>query len=234
MYGYVYKTTDLINNKIYIGQHKSNVFDDKYYGSGIIIGRLLKKYPIENFKCEILEECFSKEELNEKEVYWIEQLDSRNPDIGYNIASGGAFGDSGYHMGMLGKQQSDKQKLAASINGSYVRTDEWRLNKSESMLGNNNGHWNKGRESTFKGKHHSEKSKNILKEKLPEATKRWYENLSDKEKALKARNISIGKKGKICITDGFKNYFIDPNDWPKYEKNYFKMSLVKYKKSMEV
>lgn len=229
MYGYVYKTTYLQNNKIYVGQHKSDVFDEKYYGSGIIISKLLKKYSIDNFLCEILEECSSEEELNEKEIYWIEKLDARNPDIGYNIASGGAFGDSGYHLGMLGKTQSEKQKLAASKNGSYVRSDEWKLNKSHGMLGNNNGHGNKGRESTFKGKHHSDKSKKLLSDKLKIAAKDWYDNLSSDKKEEKARNISKGKKGAICITDGIKNYYIQPNDWPKYEKDYFKMSLAKYK-----
>lgn len=44
MYGYVYKPTDLRNNKIYVGQHKSKVFDTNYYGSGIIIKELLNKY----------------------------------------------------------------------------------------------------------------------------------------------------------------------------------------------
>ncbi len=232
MYGYVYKTTDLRNNKIYIGQHKSNNFDDKYYGSGVRITRLLEKYGKENFKCEIIEECYSKDHLNEREIYWIDYLDSRNPDKGYNIASGGTWGDSGYHLGMLGKSQSEKQKLAASINGSYKRTDEWKLNKSVSMAGNDNGHGNKGRESTFKGKHHSDSSKKLLSDKLKIAAKNWYDNLPDDKKEEKARNISKGKSGAICITDGIKNYYIQPNDWPKYEKDYFKMSLAKYKKLM--
>lgn len=34
MYGYIYKTTNLLNKKIYIGQHKCRVFDSDYYGSG--------------------------------------------------------------------------------------------------------------------------------------------------------------------------------------------------------
>ena len=39
MYGYVYKTTDLESGLIYVGQHKSESFDNKYYGSGIIVSR---------------------------------------------------------------------------------------------------------------------------------------------------------------------------------------------------
>lgn len=130
MYGYVYLTEDLINNKIYIGQHKSENFDTSYYGSGIIISRMINKYGKENFRCSILEEADSFDDLNEKEIYWIEKLNSRDPNIGYNIASGGSFGDSGYHLGMLGKKQSDKQKLAASKANSYKRNDEIRLHMS--------------------------------------------------------------------------------------------------------
>lgn len=65
MYGYIYKTTNLINNKIYIGKHKSNLFDINYYGSGKIIRRALNKYGKDSFKLELLEECGSLEELSE-------------------------------------------------------------------------------------------------------------------------------------------------------------------------
>lgn len=69
MYGYIYLTTNLINNKKYIGRHKSPIKDNSYYGSGKIIKEALKKYGKENFSVEILEECNTKEELFEKEKY---------------------------------------------------------------------------------------------------------------------------------------------------------------------
>lgn len=43
MYGYIYKTTNLINNKIYIGQHKHEKFDIKYFGSGYALVNAIKK-----------------------------------------------------------------------------------------------------------------------------------------------------------------------------------------------
>ena len=43
MYGYIYKTTNLVNGKIYIGQHKSNTFDTNYYGSGTILNKAIQK-----------------------------------------------------------------------------------------------------------------------------------------------------------------------------------------------
>lgn len=89
MYGYIYKTTNLLDNKIYIGQHKGKLFDPNYYGSGSWFCSVFRKYGKENFRCEIIEECKTQQSLNEREVYWIEHFQSRNPSIGYNLAKGG-------------------------------------------------------------------------------------------------------------------------------------------------
>lgn len=89
MYGYIYKTTNLKNGKIYIGQHKSPIFDTSYYGSGVWFKKVFFANGRENFQCEILEECNSLDDLNIREAYWIEKFQSRNPDIGYNLAKGG-------------------------------------------------------------------------------------------------------------------------------------------------
>ena len=89
MYGYIYKTTNLLNGKIYIGQHKKKTFDKNYYGSGTWFSKVLRKYGKENFCCELIEYCESADELNQKEIKWIEFFQSRNPDIGYNLARGG-------------------------------------------------------------------------------------------------------------------------------------------------
>lgn len=89
MIGYIYKTTNLITNKFYIGKRQRATFDKYYYGSGKHFSKSLAKYGKENFSREVLEWCNSISELNERECYWIETLDARNPDIGYNIAEGG-------------------------------------------------------------------------------------------------------------------------------------------------
>ena len=54
----------------------------------------MRKYRVENFICEKIDESFTEEDLCRKEVFWIERLDARNPDIGYNIAKGGLGGDT--------------------------------------------------------------------------------------------------------------------------------------------
>ena len=87
----IYKTTNLINGKIYIGQDSNN--NPTYLGSGKTLIKSIKKYGRDNFKKEILETCSSRKELDEREIFWINNLNSRNRDIGYNITPGGNEGD---------------------------------------------------------------------------------------------------------------------------------------------
>lgn len=89
MYGYVYITTNKINNKKYIGQHKSTTFDKKYIGSGILLQKAIEHYGKENFEVVILKECFSEDELNQAEIELIKTFDAVNSEQFYNIARGG-------------------------------------------------------------------------------------------------------------------------------------------------
>ncbi len=89
MIGYVYKTTCLVTNKIYVGKHESTTWDCNYYGSGTQILELIQKFGKENFICELIDTAETIEELIDKERYWITNLDAKNPDVGYNIKSGG-------------------------------------------------------------------------------------------------------------------------------------------------
>jgi len=85
----IYKTTNLVNGKIYIGQDSNN--DTNYLGSGLLVNKAIKKYGKNNFIKEVLEHCSSKKELNEKEKFWIYNLSATT--LGYNISSGGNGGD---------------------------------------------------------------------------------------------------------------------------------------------
>lgn len=89
MYGYIYKTTNLINNKIYVGQHKATTFDKSYYGSGKLLKDAIKKYGIENFNCEVLEWCETVDELNACEQKHIAQEKSKSIYGNYNMSDGG-------------------------------------------------------------------------------------------------------------------------------------------------
>ena len=87
MYYLIYKITNTINNKIYIGKHQTDNKDDDYMGSGKILKRAIEKYGIDKFKKEILFECNSLEEMNVKEAEivndeFITRLDTYNVKLG--------------------------------------------------------------------------------------------------------------------------------------------------------
>jgi hypothetical protein len=87
----VYKIINSINGKIYVGKDEHN--RKNYLGSGKLIKQAIKKYGYQHFKKEILQECYSKEELCKYEIFWINELNSISPN-GYNICFGGNGGDT--------------------------------------------------------------------------------------------------------------------------------------------
>jgi hypothetical protein len=116
----IYKTTNLINNKIYIGQDKNN--NPNYLGSGKKLKRAVKKYGKNNFLKEVIEVCDSEEMLNEREIFWILYYKSTDRKIGYNISDGSKEGDRklGYNslikkgryktwLEKYGKEEADKK-----------------------------------------------------------------------------------------------------------------------------
>ena len=98
--GYIYKITNLINNKVYIGktertvnkrwkEHVKNAKTDKY--QNIILYRAMRKYGIDNFKVEAIDEVSNFEDLDEREIYWINYYQSCG-EKGYNTTGGGEGG----------------------------------------------------------------------------------------------------------------------------------------------
>jgi group I intron endonuclease len=86
----IYKTTNLVNQKFYVGKDTNN--NPNYYGSGKRLKLAIKKYGIVNFKKETLEVCNTLELLNEREKFWIKELKAITE--GYNISLGGDGGDT--------------------------------------------------------------------------------------------------------------------------------------------
>lgn len=104
----IYKITNLINNKFYIGL---DTLDRKnYYGSGTAIKSAIKKYGKENFQKEILEKCDSIDKLNEREIYWIKELNSKYSN-GYNLTDGGR-GSKGFKV-----SEETKKKISKNLRG---------------------------------------------------------------------------------------------------------------------
>lgn len=89
---YIYLTTNNINGKQYIGQHKGKP-NDNYYGSGTTIIKALEKYGKENFSKTILCFCETREEADEQEKFFIQKYDAVNSNNFYNNAEGGNSAD---------------------------------------------------------------------------------------------------------------------------------------------
>ena len=192
----IYKTTNLVTGKIYIGQDKYN--SPVYLGSGKILHLAFQKYGIENFNKETLEECESVQELNEREKYWISFYDSTDRKIGYNIALGGNGGDT------ISK---------------HPNKDEIRSKHSEWMIENNPTRGRKKPEDeierwkeSFLEKYRGESNPNFgskrtepSKDKMSEARKNWWDSLSDDGREDISKKISEANKGKEGYWKGKNN-----------------------------
>ena len=100
MFGFIYKTTNKVNGKAYIGMCSSQSRFSKYLGSGVLLKQAIEKYGVENFEREILQECYSDEELRLAEAKWITYFDAVKSDRFYNLCEGGRGGDTGFNVSM--------------------------------------------------------------------------------------------------------------------------------------
>ena len=137
MFGFIYKTTNLINNKIYVGlcTHENPILSEGkiYLGSGKIIKQAVKRYGKNNFQRDILQICYSLEELLQAEIEWIEKL---NPD--YNIELGGRAGISSRMKDYWAQFTADERK--------EIRN--W--GRKSSVAGENNPMYGRSTSSTVK------------------------------------------------------------------------------------
>ena len=124
----IYKITNLINNKIYIGQsidcqrrwtehkrsgHINPTFSKSIRDYNVPIHCAMRKYGIENFQFEIIEECASSQ-LNDKEQYWIKYYQSNNKEKGYNMTAGGQ-----QNFGLSGENHSQAKLTQIQVNEIY-------------------------------------------------------------------------------------------------------------------
>ena len=115
----IYLITNKVNGKKYVGQSidiegrwKSHITASKK--SELHIYRAMRKYGIDNFDFSILEEC-SVDKLNEREIYWISELDTYNN--GYNMTIGG----KGHNLYLDPKEREQKKKEVARRSSKKYR-----------------------------------------------------------------------------------------------------------------
>ena len=107
----IYKTTNLINGKFYIGKHQSENINDNYIGSGIALKRAIKQYGIENFKKEILFIFDTELEMNMKEKEIITEEFVLRKDT-YNVGIGG---EGGAHFKGKSHSKEVREKIRKSL-----------------------------------------------------------------------------------------------------------------------
>lgn len=136
----IYKYTNNINGKIYIGittrtlgnRHKEHI---KNINDGLYFHNALLKYGIENFTLEIIDKAINIKELKNKEIYWIKKFNSfayQKNSNGYNCTLGGdgGFGLKGRlnsQFGITPKERMDKhtfRQWKANLKKSAKRGEE--------------------------------------------------------------------------------------------------------------
>jgi len=176
----IYKTTNIINYKIYIGKDERN--DKSYLGSGLILKKAIKKYGINSFFKETIDTAQTKEELIEKEKFWIKYYDSTNKNIGYNIRLGGEGGDKNNE---IRKPFTKKHKENISKNHADVS----------------------GNKNPMFGKTHTDSVKEILRvknlnKKLSKKTKR---KMSEKRRGELNNKSKLTQKDVVSIRKEYSN-----------------------------
>lgn len=161
----IYKIQNLITKEIYIGQsktiskrwqrHKTTAKNENDHSYNLPLYRAIRKYGIENFSFEIIENCLC-EQLDEKEKYWIKYYDSFFH--GYNMTLGGSEGKAA--------QKNSKEKVIGIISDLETTTDtqknialKWKVSE-EMVQGINTGrYWKYDR---------------IYPVRKPKEPKKWY------------------------------------------------------------
>lgn len=183
----VYKTTNLINNKYYIGKHSSLDPNDEYLGSGKALQHAIEKYGIANFKKVVLHVYENEIDAYNKERALLEELNCINDPLCYNLCYGGiGFWKDAAHT------EESKRKISESNKGK-IRTDDAKQKYSVAK----------------KGIQKSETHKQRLREvntgkKLDSETKKKISasNTGQKRSAEFCKNQSIRQKGKAFWPKG--------------------------------
>jgi hypothetical protein len=194
---FIYKTTNIKNNKFYIGVYETNNLNDGYLGSGRVLRNSVYYYGKENFKREILEYCNNRIDLYQRESELVTEDLIRDPKC-MNLVIGGKSFEDAKMNGKKGNQRFIK----------LMKDDKWReIQCKKQSIGIKKEMERKGINGRWNGKRHSEESKrkigetNSFKQKGCKNSQNgtyWITNGVTNKKINKDNNIPIGwKRGRI-------------------------------------
>lgn len=216
MFYLIYKITNTVNNKIYIGKHKTKNKEDGYMGSGTVLKRAFEKYGVDKFVKEILYEFSSEEEMDNMERLIVDDDFIKREDT-YNVMVGGSGG-----FGFI-----NNNNLNNSANNHYMAE-----NKRLEMLKNDDEFKKRFSEAVKSGlteeiiKQISESLKKTWKENGFPWTGRSHTEYTKRKIGEKNRTNHIGDKNSqygtmwICNTNTNENKKIKntdtiPGGWKK-------------------
>lgn len=198
-YHFVYITTNIINNKKYIGVHNTNDINDGYIGSGKLLQKAIEKYGKENFVREIIKFFDTKEEAFEFESFLVNEQIVNNEQY-YNLVHEGKGGDFDEKVNKkIGRKVSDSWKNK-SEEQKQERIAKWKesfYSKSEDEI------------KEIRKKYHNtikEYYKNLDENILKERVNKWKETnsrKSEEEKQIRRKKISESMKDKCGVKNNF-------------------------------
>lgn len=146
----IYKATNLINNKIYIGQTINSLeyrksqhvrdSENEHRRKTVYFHNAIHKYGAENFEFAQIDSASSQEELDEKEQYWINYYKSSDRNYGYNLDSGGKSGGcknelTRERIGAATRDRWDNPVLADKmLNGLRKGTEAMKLKAEDNYV----------------------------------------------------------------------------------------------------
>lgn len=220
MYYTVYKVTNKISGKFYIGTHKTKNLDDDYYGSGKYLKRAIEKHGIENFEKEILFVFDNYQDMFDKETEIVNE-DFLAEENTYNLRIGG-FGGWNYlndgsedHVaraklgGINARKKSDK--TCEKIYGKNWRS----LNASKAnatikkMINADPDYFKTRNMANFSGKKHTKETK----QKIGQANSIKQSGKSNSQYGtIWIYNLTLKRSKRIMKTDSI------PEGWQKGRK----------------